>query len=70
MTDREASFDDCQWCSVYETHLAAAVRDYDTLRDLASSVSLDHSCSVEGWDDECPECRLAKYLYEKRGNDD
>lgn len=31
--------------------------------DLALDVSLAHSCSLEGWDESCPECRLAKKLY-------
>lgn len=30
--------------------------------ELLSDVNLDHSCGLEGWDESCPECCLAKAI--------
>lgn len=38
----------------------------DELYALVEDASLDHSCSLEGWDEECAECRLARHLYQRR----
>ena len=59
--------DTCYNTGYYAALSHPAAREIAKLRaivELAKLSCLDHSCTLEGWDDTCPECRLAKALWE------
>jgi len=41
----------------------AGVPTFDELVEAMSRTCLDHSCSLEGWDESCPECVAARMLW-------
>jgi len=47
--------------------MTAWVQRWAPIIEAAKDVCLDHSCGLEGWDESCPECRLAKLMYEETG---
>lgn len=58
--------DTCYNTGYYAALSHPAAREIAKLRaivELAKRVSLDHSCALNGWADNCPECDLARELW-------
>lgn len=50
-------------CRATSRRLKAQCEQMRHIIEAAKDVSLDHSCGLEGWDEACAECRLAKLMY-------